>query len=207
MELADEGACDGYFARNTPPFERFSPAKHGTLAAWMKAKSLNMIHRDIPAAQKAAILLEATKQFPEINAAIEEIKKENEAKKKKGKPLASGDQRGNTAAQIGELAGTGATTMKGMTRLQKEAPDKFKEVAEGKTSLKEALASLPKKNKKPKAGKGKAAKAGKLPVAEALEIVFRGLKEIDVAKSVKKSKAGVSFKTKGHQVIVTCKVV
>lgn len=213
VELADEGACDGYFARNLPRVENFDPGKHGTLAAWMRAKSANMIHRHIPADQKAAIFLKAAEEFPEIRAALEEIRKENATKKKAGKPLDAGDQRGNTAAQAGKLAGVGPTTMKGAKRLQEEAPEKLEAVAQGKTTLKKALKSLPKsKGPKPKKGKpGKEAKEeqvkGEKPKKEeVLGMVFRALKGCEDADTIKQTKQAVCFQLRGHEVKVTCDV-
>jgi len=49
MELAEEGGGDGFFARNRPPTETHSPDKHGTIGAWMRAKSRNMVVRQTPA--------------------------------------------------------------------------------------------------------------------------------------------------------------
>src|SRR6516225_11114850 len=51
-ELADEGACGGFFARNQPPTETFSPNTHGTLGAWLRAKSRNLTVRQTPADQR-----------------------------------------------------------------------------------------------------------------------------------------------------------
>jgi hypothetical protein len=209
MELAQEGACEGYFARTTPRFEMFDPGKHGTLAAWMRAKSANMVHRHIPADQKAAIFVKATEAFPEIKAALEEIKKENARKKKAGKPLDAGDQRGNTAAQIAKLAGVGPTTVKTVTKLKEEAPEKFEEVAQGKTSAKKAVQSLPKKSKKGKPGtkaKEEQVKGGKPKKEEVLGMVFRALKGCEDADTIKINKQAVCFQLRGHEVKVTCDI-
>ncbi len=142
IELADEGAADGYFAANPPPSEDVAPDEHGSLIAWMRAKSLNLVHRHIPAEQKAAIFLKAVETFPELRAVIEEIAQENAARKKDGQPLVAGDRRGNTNEQIGQLAGVGATTMKAVKRLKAAAPDQFEAVAQGKRSVKKAFKQL-----------------------------------------------------------------
>lgn len=142
--LADEDACGGFFRRNLPPTEAFSSDKHGTLGVWLRAKSLNMVHRHIPADQKAAIFLKAVETFPELKAALEDVKDENAKRQKEGKPLVAGDQRCNTTQQIAQMAGTGATTIKQVKRLQAEAPDKFEEVAQGKTTAKKALREIKK---------------------------------------------------------------
>ncbi len=137
-ELAEEDACNGFFNRNLPPTELVTD-KHGTLGAWMRAKSANMVHRHIPADQKAAIVLKAMKMFPEIKAAFDQIKEENAKRKKKGKALAAGDQRGNTAKAIGDVAGVGATTVKAVASVQKDDPAKFEELVKGNTTAKKAL--------------------------------------------------------------------
>mgnify|MGYP005850395285 CR=1 FL=1 len=121
-ELSVEGAYGGFFARNRPPLERHSPSKHGTLLAWMRAKSANMVHRHIPADQKVAIFLKAVDEFPELKAAVVEITTENADRRKSGKPLDAGDQRGNTAEQVGKLAGVGPTTVKQVKRLKVVSP-------------------------------------------------------------------------------------
>jgi hypothetical protein len=77
--------------------------------------------------------------------------------------VANGDQRGNTAKKVAQLAGVGATTVKQVQKLKKEAPEKFEEVAQGKTTVKKALkavkkASPPKQKAAP--AKPKEIKAG-----------------------------------------------
>jgi hypothetical protein len=139
-ELAEEKG--GFFARNLPPTETFQPAKHGTLAAWMRAKSRNVVVRQTPADQRAAIFFQAVAAYPELKAVLDRIKEENVQRKKEGKALGAGVQRGNTAEQVADLAGVGATTVKQARKLQKEAPEKFEEVAQGKTTAKKALSEI-----------------------------------------------------------------
>ena len=140
-ELADEGACNGFFKRNLPPTELVTD-KHSTLVAWMRAKSANMVHRHIPADQKAAIFLKAVKVFPELKNALDQIKDENAQRKKKGKPLVAGDQRGNTAEAIGKMAGVGATTVKMVASLQNADPPRFEEVVQGTKTAKKAAKEI-----------------------------------------------------------------
>jgi hypothetical protein len=139
MELAEENACGGFFAQNQPPTENFDSEKHGTMAAWMRAKSRNMVVRHIPADQRAAIFLKAVEAYPELKAVLDQIKEDNAQRQKEGKPLGAGVQRGNTAEQIADLAGVGATTVKQVKQVKEKAPDKFEEVAQGKTTAKKAL--------------------------------------------------------------------
>jgi hypothetical protein len=110
-----------------------------------------MVHRHIPADQKAAILLQAAESYPEVKEALEGIKEENTKRRKGGKPLGAGVPRGNTAELIGKLAGVGGTTVKQVQRVKREAPEQFEEVARGRTTAKKALKGL----------KGKRAKAKK----------------------------------------------
>jgi hypothetical protein len=144
ISLADQNACDGFFRLNLPPTEVFSNEKHGTLAAWLRAKSLNMVHRQIPADQKAAIFLKAVETFPELQAVLDEVKSANAKRQTEGKPLVAGDQRGNTAKQIAQMAGTGATTVKQVQRLKSEGPEEFENVVQGKKSAKKALKAIQK---------------------------------------------------------------
>lgn len=139
-ELAEEKG--EFFACNQPPTETFQPTKHGTLAAWMRAKSRNVVVRQTPADQRAAIFLKAVETYPELKAVLDRIKEENAERQKKGQPLGAGVQRGNTAEQVADLAGVGATTVKQAQKLQKEAPEKFDEVAQGKTTAKKALGEI-----------------------------------------------------------------
>jgi hypothetical protein len=153
-ELDEEGTCGGYFKRMQPPTERFSPSKHGTLGAWLRAKSANMVGRGLSADERAATFLKAVDEYPELKAVIDEITQENAKRQLEGKPLDASVQRGNTAEQIGKLADVGPTTMKQVQRLKKEAPEKFEEVAAGKTTAKKALKRM-KKEKAAGSGKDK----------------------------------------------------
>jgi hypothetical protein len=143
-----------------PPVEVFDPEKHGTLAAWMRAKSLNLVHRHIPADRKAAIFLKASEDFRELRAVIGRIKQANLEKQKQGKPSEVGDQGGTTAQQVGKFAGVGATAVKQVQKLQKEAPDLFEQVRQGKISAKKALQEA-KRRKEEAAAEAAEAKAKK----------------------------------------------
>jgi hypothetical protein len=147
MELAEEGAVNGFFKRNRPPTEDFKPGKDGTLAAWMRAKSRNLVVRQTNADQRAALFLKAVKQFPELEAVLDDIKEKNLQRKKAGRRLDAGDQRGNTNEEVAKMAQVGTTTVKQVKQLEKVAPDKFEEVAEGKTSAKKALREVKEKKK------------------------------------------------------------
>ena len=162
--LAARNAGGGFFADNPPPSQEFTPAQHGTLSAWMRAKSRNMVHRHIPADQKAAIFLTAVEMYPELKEAIEEIKADNSVRRKEGKPLVAGDQRGNTNKQIADMAGVGATTVKQVKRLKDRAPDEFDKVLQGKTTVKKALGSGTKR-KGPATAGGKPTTPSDCPVA------------------------------------------
>jgi hypothetical protein len=147
-----------------PPVEVFDAKKHGTLAAWMRVKSLNMVHRHIPADRKAAIFLKASEDFLDLKAVIGQIKQANLEKQKEGKPSVAGDQGGNTAKEVGRLAGVGATAVKQVQKLQKEAPDLFDQVALGTISAKKALQEAKRRNESAaaKASEAKAKKELKL---------------------------------------------
>ena len=125
----------------------------------MRAKSRNLVVRQIPADQRIALFLKAVKEFPVLEAVLDEIKEENLTRKNAGLPLDASVQRATTAEQIGELAGgVGATTVKEVTKLEKEAPDKFEEVAQGKTSAKKALKEVKERKRTQTANKAKTTK-------------------------------------------------
>jgi hypothetical protein len=195
-----------------PPVEIFTPEKHGNLAAWMRAKSLNMVHRHIPADQKAAIFLQAVEDFPEIKTVIGKIKQKNLAKQKSGQPLDAGDQGGNTAKEIGKLAGVGQTAVKQVQKLRKEAPAKFEEVAKGKISAKKALQLV--KQEKQKAAANIApsdtensVKGDRPKIADLLGIIHRGMAAVDEAKGLDLKANAVFFRVNGYRVKVMCKIV
>jgi hypothetical protein len=177
MELAEEEAVNGFFKRTRPPTEEFKPGKDGTLAAWMRAKSRNLVVRQTNADQRAALFLKAVKQFPELKAVLDDIKEQNLQRKKAGRPLGAGDPRGNTNEQVAKMAQVGTTTVKQVKKLEKEAPDKFEEVAQGKTSAKKALKEVKEKKRTQPSKKGKTAtetaprKAPALNCAVELELV------------------------------------
>jgi hypothetical protein len=152
VELAEEEAANGFFVRNRPPTEDFKAGKDGTLAAWMRAKSRNLVVRQTPADQRAAIFLKTINAYPELKAVLDDIKEENLERKKAGRRLDASDQRGNTNEQVAKMAQVGTTTVKQVKKLEKEAPDKFEEVAQGKTSAKKALKEVQRK-KRTQAGK------------------------------------------------------
>ncbi len=181
MELAEENACGGYFARMRPPTEDFKPGKQGTLTAWMRAKSRNMMVRQTPAGQRAAIFLKAVNAYPELKAVLEGIKQENIKRKMKGQPLGAGDQRGNTNEEVAKMANVGTTTMKQVKQLEKEAPDKFEEVAKGKTTAKKALKEVKKKKQAKPATRTAKVAASTKPQALTCTVQFELLPGKDMA--------------------------
>jgi len=78
---------------------------------------------------------------------------QNLKRKKAGRPLDAGDQRGNTNEQVAKMAQVGTTTVKQVKKLEMEAPDKFEAVAEGTTSAKKALKEV--RERKARANQGR----------------------------------------------------
>ena len=136
-ELADEGACNGFFRTKKPPTQSMKEGQ-GVVEAWMRAKSANMIHRQMLADQKAAVFLRAVDEIPELKAVIETIKDANEQRKKEGKRLGADDQRVSTNKAIADSAGVGETTVKGVKNVKENAPEKFEEIVQGKKTVKQA---------------------------------------------------------------------
>ena len=138
LELAAENACDGYFTKTNP---RFETCKDGDeLALWLRVQSRNLVQRQLPAEQRAAIFLKLIDQFPEIKNVLDEIQRKNRERQATGQPLVAGDQRGNTNQVDAEMAGVGETTVKVVKKMKKEDPKEFEKLAQGKTTAKKALA-------------------------------------------------------------------
>jgi hypothetical protein len=158
LELAAEDP-GGFFTRHAPPTETYSAQQHGHLGAFLRAKSRNLVHRHIPADQKAAILLKAAESYPEVKAALGAIREENLQRQRRGKPLGAGDRRGSTAEQVGDLVGVGPTTVKQVRRLQKQDPEHFERVARGEASVRQALKAPKEKEAAPPNGESNSAAA------------------------------------------------
>ena len=211
MELAEENACEGYFKTHRPRTETFTPEKDGTIEAWMRAKSRNMIVRQTPADQRAAIFLQAIKQYPELEAIVGKIKEENLKNKKGGKALAAGGKRGSTVKQMADKVGVGTTTMKEAQQLEKEAPDKSADVAAGKTSAKKELQKI-KEQKKQQAQGNSEKRSGKKnaerpKISELVGIVHRGLGLAEEADQLSLKSNAVFFVVNDYRIKVTCQIV
>jgi len=66
---------------------------------------------------------------------------------------------------VAELAGVGPTTVKQVKKVKKEAPDKFEEIAQGKTTAKKALKGI---KKTPKKGANAASTSEQDPIGTTL---------------------------------------
>lgn len=142
QELAAEGACDGYFAKNSPPVEEINAnGQEGEAAALLRINSRNLCQRTMPAEQKAVIFLKQVDKYPSLKLIVEEIRSKNEERMKTGKRLDNSGQGSTTNEKLAEMAGVGPSTMKSVKTLQKKAPDKLDKVAKGELSIKKALKS------------------------------------------------------------------
>lgn len=147
LELAAEGDCDGYFAKNPPPVEEVATIEQdGEVAALLRINSRNLCHRTLDAGRKAAIFLEQVERFPSLKQKIEKIRLENEERMKAGKPLDNGSQGATTNEVIAKMAGVSPSTMKSAKTLLEKAPDKLDKVAKGEMSIKKALKSTTEAN-------------------------------------------------------------
>ena len=93
LELAEEGACDGYFKNNQPKYEECED--QGVLIAWLRVKCRNLIQRHLSADQRAAIFIKKMNDFPELKQAVCEIQSKNKQRQADGKPLGADAQRGS----------------------------------------------------------------------------------------------------------------
>lgn len=171
MELADEGACEGYFKQNQPKFEVCEC--EDTLSAWHRVKSRNLIHRQLSADQRAAVFFRQMRLCPELKQAIEEIQSKNKQRQVDGKPLDAGAQRGNTSKEIANLAAVGETTMKKIERISRELPKELANIASGVTSANKVVQLLNEreneKKKKQQRSKGQTPATQSSTNAEATE--------------------------------------
>ena len=139
QELAEESACDGYFAKNPPPVEEIAALEpDGETTVLLRINSRNLCHRTLPAGQKAAIFQQQVEKFPSLKLIVEKIRSENEERMKAGKRLDNGSQGSSTNEVIAKMAGVSPSTMKTVKALQEKAPEQFAEVAKGNISAKAA---------------------------------------------------------------------
>gem|GEM_PF-5630543 len=145
-ELAEEGACGGYFAKEEPPI---TVVTGDTLKAWLVVESGNLCHRHLPPDRKTAILLKAAEDYPEVGERIEEIRKANDRRMKSGQPSRTGTERSSTAATIGRMVGVSASTVETVQRVQRDAPQEFQKVVTGEVRAKSVVKGLRKKKAAP----------------------------------------------------------
>lgn len=167
LELAAEGACDGYFAKNDPWVEVTKAEDSESKAALhLRLHSRNLCHRSLSAEQRAAQLLLDIEDSPELKSLVDQIKAENETRMKAGKARET-DSQGSTNKQLGKMIGTSDATIKKAKAVQKHAPDKLKDVAQGKTTTNEVLSDVKAGRKSVSVSKPKKEPAGPLPLLDA----------------------------------------
>lgn len=111
-----------------------------TLAVWLQVKGQNLVRRHLGAEQRAAILLRSAEVFPEVQQTIQVIVGAAELRKQLGMKLPKqGNVWGEAADIIGRIVGVSGSTVKRVRQVQKDAPDKLKELAEGKTTCSRVL--------------------------------------------------------------------
>ena len=150
LELAQEGACDGYFAKNSPPVEEVkADAGESRAVLLLRLHSRNLCHRNLSAQQRAALLLLDIEQVPELKALVDQIEADNEERMKAGKAQGS-NSRGSTNQQLGKMVGASDATIKQIKTIQKHAPERLAEVAKGEKSANKVLQETKKKTSAPK---------------------------------------------------------
>ncbi len=167
LELAAEGACDGYFAKNGPWVEETKAEDGESKAALhLRLHSRNLCHRSLSADQRAAQLLLDIQDSPELKSLVQQIEAENDTRMKAGKAREAKSQ-GSTNKQLGKMIGTSDATIKKAKAVQKHAPDKLKDVAKGKATAKDVLNEVKATKKKEPAPKPKQEPAGPVPLLDA----------------------------------------
>ena len=150
LELAQEGACDGYFAKNSPPVEEVkADAGESRAALLLRLHSRNLCHRNLSAQQRAAQLLLDIEQVPELKALVDQIEADNIDRMKAGKAQGLNSQ-GSTNQQLGKMVGASDATIKQVKTIQKHAPERLPEVAKGEKSANKVLQETKKNTSAPK---------------------------------------------------------
>lgn len=143
-QLADEGACNGYFAQNSPSTEVVQ-ADDETVA--LRVASRNLSQRNLTADQRAAIWLQLVKETPSLLAKLEAQEKENQQRMKSGKPSENGSPGCSTNAFLAMGANVSSTIMKMARRIERDAPAAFQDLASGNISARKVLKQLEAKTK------------------------------------------------------------
>ena len=155
LELAQEGASDGYFAKHSPPVEEVkADAGESRAVLLLRLHSRNLCHRSLSADQRVSQLLLDIVEVPELKELVEQIEAENEARMKAGKAQST-DSQGSTNRQIGKMVGASPATVKKGKAVQKHAPERLAEVATGKKSANKVLKEIKETKKKESAPKPK----------------------------------------------------
>ena len=167
LELAQEGACDGYFAKHSPPVEEVkADAGESRAVLLLRLHSRNLCHRSLSADQRVSQLLLDIVEVPELKELVEQIEAENEARMKAGKAQST-DSQGSTNRQIGKMVGASPATVKKGKAVQKHAPERLAEVATGKKSANKVLKEIKETKKKDSAPKPKAEVSEPQPLLDA----------------------------------------
>lgn len=144
QDLAADGACDGYFAKNQPAVEE---SEEDEAVVLLRINARNLHHRTLSADQKAAIFLMQVEKHPTLKQLVEKVQAENQERMKAGKSVDGKSQGTTTNEQLAKLAGdVSSSTMKNVKSVQKHAPERLPDVASGKMSAKAALKKAPKAN-------------------------------------------------------------
>lgn len=150
LELAEEGACDGYFAKHSPPVEEVkADAGESRAALLLRLHSRNLCHRNLSAQQRAAVLLLDIERLPELKALVDQIEADNKERMKAGKAQGL-NSKGSTNQQLGKMVGASDATIKQIKTIQKHAPERLPEVASGRKSANKVLQETKKKPSAPK---------------------------------------------------------
>ena len=197
LELAQEGACDGYFAKHSPPVEEVkADAGESRAVLLLRLHSRNLCHRSLSADQRVSQLLLDIVEVPELKELVEQIEAENEARMKAGKAQST-DSQGSTNRQIGKMVGASPATVKKAKAVQRHAPEQLAEVAKGRLSANKVLKQTKKKDSAPKA---KAPKPQPLLDAKAGESIltvlpyFMGQGDVKIQERIVKEVRGDEYR-------------
>lgn len=118
-----------------------------TLAAWLQVKGSNLIRRHLTAERRVAILRLSAQQFPEVQTTIQAIVGAAELRQQLGLKAVNQDDGGpgEAADFMGRLVGVSGSTVKRVLRVERDFPDRLKDIADGKATVSQVL--------KPEAGK------------------------------------------------------
>lgn len=111
-----------------------------TLTVWLQVKGKNLIRQHLSAESRVAVLLLSAQTFPEVAQTIEAIVGAAQMRQQLGLKFdKKSGQVGEAASLIGAMVGASRSTVRRVSQVQEQFPQRLKELAEGKTTCSRIL--------------------------------------------------------------------